>query len=45
MFPNQFLAVKNMLRKTKESLLLLLPMCKSYVILVNMARAHPMQFS
>ena len=32
MFPNQFLAVKNMLRKTEEYLLMKLPTCTSRAI-------------
>ena len=44
MFPNQFFAVKNMLRKTGESLLMLLPTFKSHSIHVCMACAHCVLF-
>ena len=37
MFPDQFLVMKNMLRKIGISLLMLLPICASRVILVHVA--------
>ena len=43
-FPNQFFAVKNMLRKTRESLLMLLPTYTSPSIPVCMACAHYVRF-
>ena len=45
MFPTQFLVVKNMPRKTGESLLMLLPTCAFHAILMHMACAHLMRFS
>ena len=44
MFPDQFLAMKNMPRKFEESLLMLLLTCASHVIPVHMACTHHMRF-
>ena len=44
MFLNQFLMVKNMLRKIGESLLMLLSTYASYVILVRVTYLIPVYF-
>ena len=41
MFPNLFLMVKNMPRKTEKSLLMHLPLCTSSAIHMHAACVHP----
>ena len=44
MFQNQFLAVKNMPRKTRESFFMLLPTCVSHVIPMQVDCTHRVRF-